>query len=93
MQEKFSREEVLDINSIKKKDNRYIITLTFWKYSLYKKLMDCGYKVLYFSELVNFTLYKSVIVNEIYPKCQELNCKSLVFQVSTGQSNQKSVRT
>ena len=72
--------EVLDINSARKVNNRYIIALTFWNYNLYKKLQNLGYKILSYSELVNFTLYKATVMNYIYPKCQELNCKSLILK-------------
>lgn len=72
--------EILDINSARKVDNRYIIALTFWNYNLYRKLQNLGYKILSYSELVNFTLYKATVMNYIFPKCQELNCKSLILK-------------
>lgn len=72
--------EILDIDSARKVDNRYIIVLTFWNYNLYRKLQNLGYKILSYSELVNFTLYKATVMNYIYRKCQELNCKSLILK-------------
>lgn len=72
--------DVISFNELGKVNNRYVITLSFWNYSLFKGLHDSGYKTISYSDLVHFTLYKNIMFNYISDKCQRLKCQSLVVR-------------